>query len=174
MRYSLSLSVHSDWNDTHSYPELYPSPFRFDPQKPMLILGEMDFSFALDIASNIGGDHIIATAYYPEDGPQAMTRRTRSNIEMFKKLGGRGVAFRVDATRLSETLDFVGSMKFDKILFGFPRSASHPDSVKHNIEFMQMVFRSVAPFLSHRGQFQLFLHIKLSQSALSLSISICF
>ena len=144
------------------YPELYPPQFRFNPDKPILILGEMDFSFALDIASKIGGANIIATAYYHEEAPQADAPLTQSNIEMFKKLGGKGVAFRVDARKLEEGLDFIGDLKFHRILFGFPRCAHNPNSVRHNIVFMKQVFHSVAPFLSYRGQFQIFLHINKS------------
>ena len=121
----------------------------------ILILGEMDFSYSLDIASNIGGKNIIATAYYNE---QKAKKQTVENIQMFKKLNGKGIIFGVDATSL--VLD--ESLRFDKILFGFPRNSESPNSQKHNVEFMRRVFQQVEKYLDKDGQFQCLLHINKS------------
>merc|ERR1712176_523772 len=121
----------------------------------MLILGEMDFSFSLDIAHKIGGHNIIATAYYNEENAK---QQTLENVEMFGKLHGKQALFGVDATNLS--LD--ESFNFDKILFGFPRNSDAPNSQKHNVIFMRRVFEQMEQYLDSNGQLQLFLHINQS------------
>ena len=115
----------------------------------------MDFSYALDIAYGIGGDNIIATAYYSQKNTD---NKTKDNIKMFKKLGGKQIMFGIDATALKLNK----TKKFDKILFGFPRNAVAPDSQSHNILFIKRVFEQVGQYLTDNGQFQLLFHINKS------------
>jgi len=152
------------------YPGQYAATYQYSADDEILILGEMDFSYALDIAYKLGGAKVTATAYYAE---QKCKAKTRENIDMFHRLEGQRVLFGVDATNLvlgdkgrdrDEDQGNMGKGKqppaqFDKILFGFPRNSQCPNSQKHNVAFMRSVFAQVRPYLKRGGQFQLLLHI---------------
>ena len=144
-----------DVSSNTKYPSLYPSKYQYSDKDSILILGEMDFSYALDICHKIGGQNIIATAYYKQTEAR---KKTLENIKIFKKLNGKQIMFGVDATRLNLGED----MKFDKILFGFPRNSYSPDSQKHNVLFIRKVFEQVRRYLKKDGQFQLLLHVNQS------------
>eukprot|EP01083_Nonionella_stella_P060827 158635_1 len=137
-----------------NYPSLYPSHFQYNRSDDILILGEMDFSFAVDIAHNIGGAKVIATAYYSQKNAK---KHAKMFVSIFEKLNGKQVLFDIDATSLH-----LDGATFDKILFGFPRNSHAPNSQKHNIIFMRKVFDEVEKCLNEGGQFQLLLHINKS------------
>merc|ERR1712228_656991 len=59
--------------DSSNYPSLYPLEFQYHASDKILVLGEMDFSYSLDIAHKIGGKNIIATAYYNEQNAKEKT-----------------------------------------------------------------------------------------------------
>lgn len=144
------------------HPSQYPKDFQYTSEDNILILGEMDFSLAVDIAHKIGGRNITATAYYAYNNTiidqQTLDNETKTNISDLKRMQTR-VLFNVDATQVQLQLDL---HSFDKILFAFPRNSECPNSERHNIAFMKNVFKQVSNYMKNEGQFHLLLHINRS------------
>ena len=160
---SSSKTLATSSNNKHiqnnkGYPSLYQPEYQYSAKDEILILGEMDFSYALDIMHKIGGKNIIATAYYQQ---HFMKDKTMENIKLIQKFGKQPL-FGIDATNLESKLPETMIRMFDKILFAFPRNSLSPDSQKHNIVFMKKVFESVRKYLKDDGQFQVLLHVNKS------------
>jgi hypothetical protein len=83
-----------------------------------LLIGEGNFSFALSVASskNISVNNLVATCFEAEKN---INEETKRNIKDLKDLSIR-VLFDVDCTKLENHFN----VRFDRIIFNFPNTAS--------------------------------------------------
>ena len=106
----------------------------------ILILGEMDFSFALSIVRMLGNDHkVIATSYHGVQNESKLTNECQitmhQNIKKLKKyrhqfnnIGPNYILRNIDATNLRQSL--VKQLKprvgerilFDRVIFALPKT----------------------------------------------------
>eukprot|EP01083_Nonionella_stella_P267968 905562_1 len=125
----------------------------------ILFIGEMDFSLANAIASEIGGHNITATAYYSSVASINCRTEAIQNINSLKEKGAV-IELGVDGTNMSDSS--LRYKTFDKVIFGFPYShlaASGPSKRSTNAEFIRSVFRNVKTILNDDGEFHLLLHV---------------
>jgi hypothetical protein len=95
----------------------------------ILIVGEADFSFALALASGLGGGHIVATSLMRESQLQVTYgTQVSGTIGALARLGA-AVYHGVDATALGdyEFMNKDAASRFSRIVWNFPDDAGPPE-----------------------------------------------
>jgi 25S rRNA (uracil2634-N3)-methyltransferase len=145
----------------------------YRPGMSVLCVGDGDFSFSVALArilfpstsSTGGGDgssRLIATSYETEETLRSVYPNFEETQKELHDLGATTV-YRVDATKLTETLsaqypDVGTNLQFDRICWNFPCSAvekgqdGQNDEMEHNKELVRKFAASAAALLTNGGE----------------------
>eukprot|EP01102_Stenamoeba_stenopodia_P007969 TRINITY_DN2251_c0_g2_i1.p1 TRINITY_DN2251_c0_g2~~TRINITY_DN2251_c0_g2_i1.p1 ORF type:complete len:375 (+),score=131.13 TRINITY_DN2251_c0_g2_i1:111-1235(+) len=116
----------------------------YSNKQHILVVGDGNLSFSLDLASELGGEKIIATCYDSKEEFSEKYKAAINNPKSLFELGAR-VFFDVDATNLEAKPWGDSPSAFDRIIFNFPHtgvSGSGNDAVESNQQLLREFFES--------------------------------
>ncbi|EQC34412.1 hypothetical protein SDRG_08182 [Saprolegnia diclina VS20] len=118
----------------------------------VLIVGDGDLSFSLALATNLGGQRIVATVYDSQAELLSKYPTASANIRGLQ-ITHAEIHVGVDATAL-EKQDWILTKSFDRILFNFPHlGGATEEDVQMNQDLLFRFFASARPFLkTPRGE----------------------
>ena len=120
----------------------------FSDRHRILTIGDGDLSFSLALATQLGGQNVIATTYDTSAELEEKYEATfRPNLNGLHATGAQ-VHYNVDVTKLSKETWLKKTRSFHRIVFNFPHigGSTEPDIVK-NQRLLRQFFAAVSPYL---------------------------
>ncbi|KAF0748047.1 hypothetical protein AaE_007493, partial [Aphanomyces astaci] len=114
----------------------------------VLVVGDGDFSFSLALATRLGGEKIVATAYDSEAELLAKYPNVSANIRGLK-VTQADIHVGVDATNLARE-SWIQTLTFDRIVFNFPHlGGATEEDVEKNQDLLWRFFQSARKYLDN-------------------------
>jgi 25S rRNA (uracil2634-N3)-methyltransferase len=125
----------------------------YSSRHKILIVGDGDLTFALSLATALGGTNIVATTFDTRRELLRKYKGVQSTITSLQRIGAK-VVHGVDATNLEENEELeVGIDTFQRIVFNFPHiGGATTEDVQLNKTLLLDYFLSSKLFLSSGGE----------------------
>jgi 25S rRNA (uracil2634-N3)-methyltransferase len=125
----------------------------YSSRHKILIVGDGDLTFALSLATALGGTNIVATTFDTRRELLRKYKGVQSTITSLQRIGAK-VLHGVDATNLEENEELeVGIDTFQRIVFNFPHiGGATTEDVQLNKTLLLDYFLSSKLFLSSGGE----------------------
>lgn len=134
----------------------------YTPGMAILTIGDGDFTYSLAIARILHkqATSVIATSYESKESLVKVYPGIKKTIADLEALGVT-IGFKVDATRIKETLPSIKDKQFDRIVWNFPCSAiakgqdGQNEEMEYNKGLVRDFVSNARPLLKEQGQIHL-------------------